>query len=361
MIFRLAVTIPSMRIKLFLAVLLLASAFVRAEAPQATPPTRAEFLKLIDRPRVEANVEEKEMPAPAGMSQTHVALSTEANQRMPAIFLKPADVKPGTRLPVVIILHGTGGKKENSLALAKTLAGKGFLAIAPDARYHGERCAKGTGTDDYYAAIAQAFKDGKSHPWLYDTVYDVMRLIDYLQTRADVDPKRIGVIGFSKGGMETYLLSAADERVAVAVPCIGVQSHHYALEHEIWQGRIGTVQGAANQAAKEAGVDTIDTAFVKRFYDHVVPGIYSDFDGPVMLPLIAPRPLMVINGDSDDKTPLPGVKLAANAAKAAYEKAGAADHFILIVEEKTGHQVKPEPLKQAVEWFEKWLGTDSGK
>jgi len=33
----------------------------------------------------------------------------------------------------------------------------------------------------------------------------------------------------------------------------------------------------------------------------------------------------------------------------------------LIVEEKTGHQVKPEPLKQAVEWFEKWIGPDAGK
>jgi dienelactone hydrolase len=350
-----------MPIKLFFAALLVATSLVRAEAPPASTQSRSDFLKLIDRPRVEPNVEEKEMPAPAGMVQTHVAISTEANQRMPAIFLKPADVKPGTRLPVVIILHGTGGKKENNLGLAKTLAGRGFLAIAPDARYHGERCAKGTGTDDYYAAIAQAFKDGKSHPWLFDTVYDVMRLIDYLQTRADVDSKRIGVIGFSKGGMETYLLSAADPRVAVSIPCIGVQSYRYALEHEIWKGRIGTVQGAANQAAKEAGVATIDTAFVKRFYDHVVPGIYGEFDGPAMLPLIAPRPLMVINGDSDDKTPLPGIKLAAEAAKAAYEKAGAADHFVLIVEEKTGHQVKPEPMKRAVEWFEKWLGADREK
>jgi len=182
-----------------------------------------------------------------------------------------------------------------------------------------------------------------------------MRLIDYLQTRADVDPKRIGLIGFSKGGMETYLASAADERIAVSVPCIGVQSYKFALENEVWKGRIGTVQGAADQAAKEAGVEKIDTAFVRRFYDHVIPGIYSDFDGPVMLPLIAPRPLMVINGDSDDKTPLPGVKLAAEAAKGAYEKAGAGDRFVLIVQQKTGHQVKPESLKEAVDWFEKWL------
>jgi predicted esterase len=236
----------------------------------------------------------------------------------------------------------------------KTLVGKGFIAVAPDGRYHGERCAKGSGTVDYYAAIAKAYEDGKEHPWLYDTVYDVMRLVDYLQTRPDVDPKRIGLIGFSKGGMETYLASAADERIAVAIPCIGVQSYRWALENDQWKGRIGTVQGAADAVAKKEGA-TIDHAFVQRFYDRVVPGIYQQFDGPVMLPLIAPRPLMVINGDSDDKTPLPGVHLAADAARAAYERARASDKFVLKVQEKTGHAVTPESTKEAVAWFERWL------
>jgi dienelactone hydrolase len=346
-------------------ILLLPLAWARADASPAAPAaatgSRHAFLKLIERPRVDANAEETPMPAaPPGMTQTHVAISTEAGQRMPAIFLRrtpplAADGKANPRLPVVLILHGTGGRKEGNLALARTLADRGVLAIVPDGRYHGERSAKGSGTADYYAAIAQAFNDGKSHPWLYDTVYDLMRLIDYLQARPDVDAKRIGVIGFSKGGMETYLLAAADDRVAVAVPCIGVQSYRYALDNNLWKGRIGTVQGAANQAAKQAGVATIDTAFVKQFYDRVVPGIYSEFDGPQMLPLIAPRPLMVINGDSDDKTPLPGVELAAGAAKAAYEKAGAADRFVLKVQEKTGHAVSPESTKEAVEFLVKYL------
>jgi dienelactone hydrolase len=341
------------------ALLLLTTAFtwVRADAPKTAIDSRAAFLKLLDRPRVDANPEEKSMDAPAGFVQSHVAISTEAGQRMPAIFLRSAgDAKPGTRWPVVLILHGTGGKKEGNLGLGKTLAARGMLAVMTDGRYHGERCAKGSGTDDYFPAIAQAFRDGKSHPWLYDTVYDLMRMIDYLETRPDVDPKRIGVIGFSKGGMETYLLAAADERVAVAVPCIGVQSYRYALENDLWKGRIGTVQGAANVAAKESGVETIDRAFVKTFYDRVVPGIYDQFDGPVMLPLIAPRPLLVINGDGDDKTPLPGVKLAADAARAAYAKAGAADKFKLKIQERTGHAVTPESTKEAVEWLVGALG-----
>ena len=83
--------------------------------------------------------------------------------------------------------------------------------------------------------------------------------------------------------------------------------------------------------ARSAGVEVPDAAFVRKFYDRVVPGINSDFDGPVMLTLIAPRPLLMINGDKDDKTPLPGVNLAADAARAAYHAAGVEDQFKQIV------------------------------
>lgn len=345
-----------MPLKLLLTLILVAApSFLRAETPPAQSNSRDAFLELIDRPRVDPNVEEKPLPAPApGLVLTHVAFSTEANQRVPALFLKSASAEADARLPVVILLHGTSGRKEDNLGLMKTFAAKGFLAVAPDGRYHGERCAKGRGTDDYYPAIAQAYHDGKSHPWLYDTVYDVMRLIDYLQTRRDVDPKRIGLMGFSKGGMETYLASAADPRIAVSIPCIGVQSYKWELDHNDWKGRISTVQGAADRVAKSEGV-TIDTAFVKKFYDHVVPGIYSQFDCPKMLPLIAPRPLLVINGDKDPLNPLPSVHVAADAAKKAYEAAGVPDHFRLIVEKNTGHRVDKDSTNQAVEWFEKWL------
>ena len=78
-----------------------------------------------------------------------------------------------------------------------------------------------------------------------------MRLVDYLQTRADVDGTRIGMIGISKGGMETYLAAAADPRIAVAVPVIGVQSFRWALEHDAWQSRVETILGAVAGAARD--------------------------------------------------------------------------------------------------------------
>jgi dienelactone hydrolase len=182
-----------------------------------------------------------------------------------------------------------------------------------------------------------------------------MRLVDYLQSRPDVDPKRIGLIGFSKGGIETYFTAAAEERIACAVPCIGVQSFRWALDHDQWHGRVGTIQKGFDAAARSAGVERPDAAFVHGFYARVVPGIDGPFDGPAMLPLIAPRPLLIINGDKDDKTPLDGVKLAADAARAAYAAAGAEDHFQQIVEPGTAHAVTKEAREDAVGWLEKWL------
>jgi len=355
-------TLPRPIALIFLALCFVA--FPRFAAAENAPATdaRQAYLKLIDRPRVDPKVEEKELPAPNPATlMSRIEYTTQDGQRVPALVLRPANTKPDTRLPVVIALHGTSSKKESNLTLLKTLAAKGFIAVAPDGRYHGER-KTGDGTVEYFEKIAKAFEDnktnsgtGQAHPWLFDTTWDVMRLVDVLIARPDVDAAKIGLIGFSKGGMETYLTACADERIAVAVPCIGVQSFKWGLDNENWKGRVGTVKGAFEAALKAEGLTKADAAFAKKFYDRVIPGIDKQFDCPSMLPLMVPRPLMIINGDIDDKTPLPGVLLAAEAAKKAFEAAKAADRFSLIVQEKTGHQVRPENLAKAVEWFEKWL------
>ena len=98
-----------------------------------------------------------------------------------------------------------------------------------------------------------------------------------------------------------------------------------------------------------------DSAFVEAFYDRVVPGIASEFDGPSMAPLIAPRPLLVVNGDSDPNTPLPGVKEAAAAAEAAYRALHAQDRFTLRIQPNTPHRVNPDSQTAALEFFAKWL------
>ena len=309
--------------------------------------TRSSFLKIIDRPRVPLDPELRPGRAPQGLKATHFTFATEAHERVPGIIIQPD--KAAARRPAVILLHGTGDSKEGMLDVASELALRGFLTVAIDGRYHGERTKNG-----YDDAILRAYQTGKEHPFLYDTVWDTMRLIDYLEMRDDVDPKRIGLMGISKGGMETYLAAATDPRIAVAIPCISVQSFRWALDNNAWQARVGTIEFAVEGAARSAHA-TLNAQFVRTFYDRVVPGIYSEFDGPAMLPLIAPRPLMVINGDSDSLTPLPGVMLAANSASEAYARAGSKDKFVLRVQKNTGHAVNGDSFRAAIDWFVSWL------
>ena len=327
-------------------------AFLTTFASAAPQLTREAFLNLLERPRVEPDVR-------FSKDGTRFSFASEKDQRVPGIIVMPILTRQpdaSGRRSVVITLHGTGGTKESQLPLLRMLAEKGFIAIAIDGRYHGERTTAGKGSEEYQQAILRAWREpGKEYPFFYDTVWDVMRLIDYLETRNDVDPKRIALVGTSKGGIETYLAAAADERIAAAVPCIGVQSFKWALENNAWQSRVSTIRIAFDAAAKEAGVAAPDATFVARFYDRVAPGLADQFDGPAMLPLIAPRPLLVINGDSDDRTPMPGLKLCTDAAMAAYEKADATDRFVVGIQEKTGHKVTPESQQAEIDWLVRWL------
>ena len=316
--------------------------------------SRAEFLKLLERPHVSLAAAAREIPAKDGLVRIDFSYSADADNRVPGILLKSATASAGRR-PVVIVLHGTGGTKEGELSYMTDLVHDGFVAVAVDGRYHGARTNTGKGSVEYVDAILRAFRTGQEHPFFFDSAWDTMRLIDYLVTRDDVDPKRIGIFGTSKGGIEAYLAAAADPRLAVVVPCISVESFRWAAENNSWQSRIGTVQAAFDAAAKESGITQPDGNFVHTFYSRIAPGIDREFDGPAMVPLIAPRPLLAINGEIDPRTPRPGLDLCADAARAAYKAAGAEEKFVLRIQPNTAHKVLPESKVLAREWFVRWL------
>jgi fermentation-respiration switch protein FrsA (DUF1100 family) len=316
--------------------------------------TRKDFLKLIDRPRVPLDPQITSLPTTDLLAEYHFTYAAAANDTVPGILIKKPDLSPGPH-PVVIALHGTGGTKSDELPFLRQLAAKGFIAVAIDGPYHGERSQAGKGTADYESAILTAFQTGTSHPFYFDTVWDVMRLIDYLQTRPDIDPTRIGLYGVSKGGIETYLSAAIDPRISVAVPTISLESFKWALDHNAWQPRVGTIPTAFADAAKSQNILTPDSNFVHLFYTKVAPGLDEEFDGPNMVKLIAPRPLMSINGDSDPRTPLPSLQLCIDSAKLAYHTANADDHFTFIIQPHTAHKVTPSAQSAAIDWFAKWL------
>lgn len=254
------------------------------------------------------------------------------------------------RRPAVLVLHGTRGRKEGMDGWLSDLAARGFVACATDARHHGELA-----TMDYEEAIIQAYRTGKGHPWLYETVTDTLRALDYLQTRPDVDPDRLGLMGISMGGMNTWLTAAADPRVKVAVPCIGVTSFAYQLESGQFGPRVATLPRFHAAVAEALGEKEVNARVVREAWSQVLPGILDRFDCPQMLAQIAPRPLLILNGEKDDRCPLEGVKRCYAAAEAAYRKQGAADRLRLMVAPDTGHAVTPEQRAAALEWFARWL------
>ena len=342
--------------RLFVALLALQVA-VASFADGPPLETRLAFLHVIKRPIVALNPELAEMAPVEGLTRYHLWFSSDATERVPGYLLLPDAARFKGRRPVVIVLHGTGGTKDGGQVAELVLkaAQAGFIGVAIDGRFHGERTKAGTGAAEYNEAIAQAFKSGAGHPFYFDTAWDVMRLIDYLVTRKDVDAVRIGLTGISKGGIETYLTAAADLRVAAAVPYIGVQSFKWALDNGQWRARIATIQSGFDAAAASAAKPAGSVDFVREFYARIAPGIDGKFDGPAMLAAIAPRPLLVINGDSDANTPIAGVRLAVATAKPFYDAANASDSLQLIVQQNTPHRVNPESIDAGIAWFVKWL------
>ncbi|KAF3640222.1 putative L-gulonolactone oxidase-like [Capsicum annuum] len=143
-------------------------------------------------------------------------------------------------------------------------ASRGYIAVAIDSRYHGERATSITTYRDVsillYAyvyiqlayteknfplwplmqlwavenfdvvlnhvmdlALVSSWKNGDTMPFIFDTVWDLIKLADYLTEREDVDPSKIGITGESLGGMHAWFAAFVDTRYSVVVPIIGVQ------------------------------------------------------------------------------------------------------------------------------------------
>ena len=346
---------PMRRVAVSAGLTLLASAAFAQPSHTPADALRVDFLRVIARPAAPLAPSAPAVSTTSnGYVQELLSFASEPDERVPVLTVRKGE-RPG-RQAVVVALHGTGGSKESMRSLLEAYADRGFIAVAMDARHHGERARPIPGLPNpYQSAMLRAYRSGEGHPYLYDTVWDVMRLVDYLTSRADVDPKKIGLIGNSKGGTEAYLAAAADERIAAVAPLIGVQSFGWSLRHASgWEARIWTLRAAVETAAADAG-GPVNAAFVKKFYERIAPGLVDRFDGPAMLPLIAPRPLLVVNGDSDPRSPLGGVREAVATAEKAYDAAGARERFEFRLEVDAAHEVTRESSEAVLQWFTRWL------
>lgn len=131
----------------------------------------------------------------------------------------------------VLLLHGWSGSKENFWQqgnyisggeLRAALSAAGFAVLALDAQCHGDRIAQNDFAPVNHFADSQATVAGRkgyfSLPEIYtQTVRDYRRAIDYLATKPEIDKARIGVVGYSMGGTQTFLLMGVEPRVKAAV------------------------------------------------------------------------------------------------------------------------------------------------
>jgi dienelactone hydrolase len=152
----------------------------------------------------------KEEPKPSSLVNTvHVTLTGPTGESVPGGFMRP---KTEGVFPVVLLLHGLTSDKDAVLkAYGIPLVMRGFAVLALDAPYHGERRkpdVSQTDTDIFGATIHEGVRE-------YRTA------IDWLAKRKDIDPNRIGLIGYSLGAMMGAILGAVDERVQDLVLCVG--------------------------------------------------------------------------------------------------------------------------------------------
>lgn len=221
---------------------------------------------------------------------------TEPDVQATFYLLVPKDLRPGERRPAILCPHGhaSGGRfspagrtdieiirkqvEVYNYDYAVQLVKRGFITLAPDARGFGQRREQEMQNDklnpDLFVINSCHLLALMGHPQGQTVAgmwaWDLMRLVDYLQTRPEVDPERIGSAGLSGGGLQTLYFAALDQRVKVAV----ISGYFYGVKESL-------IRLAQN----------CDCNNVPNLWKHADMG---DIGG-----LIAPRPLLIETGDKD--------------------------------------------------------------
>ncbi len=127
------------------------------------------------------------------------------DEQVPGLLSLP---KMQGEVPCVIFLHGYGGRKEDVLEAAEMIAKEGYAIMAIDAEYHGER--REEGKELYSPNISDSVRG------IVQTVIDLRRAIDYVETRPEIDKDKIGYAGGSMGGILGAIFIGVEPRVKAA-------------------------------------------------------------------------------------------------------------------------------------------------
>ncbi|HZG57406.1 dienelactone hydrolase family protein [Paenibacillus sp.] len=253
-----------------------------------------------------------------GYVRERVELSATPGLTFRAYVLIPDEAERGHPLPGVLALHGHGYGSREIVGLrpdgapddgepgihghfAVQLVRRGLVVIAPDVIGFGERRLQAD-LDERPDAPNSCFRLATELLMLGKTltglrVHEARRALDVLASRGEVDPGRVGAVGFSGGALLANAVAALDDRI-----------------------RALALSGYPNTFR-----DSILS--VRHCLDNYVPGLLAHAELPEWIGLFAPRPLFLEAGERDPIFPIEGFRKAEEALRAVYESAGALDRL----------------------------------
>src|SRR6266849_5259890 len=246
--------------------------------------------------------------------------------------------EPG-RYPAVLMSagHTTLGKTENH-RMSANLAAKGFVALAYDPVGLGERMQDydprigrgiaGCCTNEHLQAGVQSLLIGQSVARYF--IWDAMRALDYLVSRPEVDPARVGAAGCSGGGCLTTYIAALDPRIKAAAPACFLNSFRLLF----------------------AGPDPDSEMSLPEF-------LAAGLDHADFLEVAAPSvPWLVLTTEGDYFTP-PGARMVYDEARRWYQLYGAADRLRFFIGPGP-HGTPRETREELYAWMIRWLKDGKG-
>ncbi len=240
------------------------------------------------------------------------------------------------RLPAILNVIGhtdIAFRAPSYQQLILNLVKKGFIVFAVDPIGQGERLQYydpeqqrslvGGPTTEHSYFGRQCFLAGSSAARYF--TWDGIRAIDYLTTRPEVDPGRIGVTGISGGGTQTSYIAAIDDRVAAAAPACYIAGFRRLLES------IGPQDAEQNFSA----------------------GLMHGLDHADLLEVRAPRPTLVVSTTRDFFS-IQGARETYNEAKQAYRALGVEENLDM-VEDDSGHGYTKKTREAIYRFFQQHL------
>ncbi len=251
-----------------------------------------------------------------------------AESRIPMLIVKPRGDGP---FPAVLFMHGVGGfgliGKETAVPYFAKMVDRGYAMVAFDARHFGERGG--------IVEVARIGEEGIYPDIVIPTATeDVFEVAGYVGARSDVDPSRLGMFGYSMGGLIAVGALAHDkDDVLRAVVC---------------------ASGGAN-FDKVAEVQRAHDRHVPDLPDSVLASIRA-FDPIHHVEKLFPAALLLIHGRQDSAAPVEGAESLYNEALGHYSEKPDRIKLHLV---DSGHDLYPEWMDDAFDWFDQYLADDS--